>query len=205
MCSGGRLLADFTAGGTAVPDLPTELASCLTRTADGRFVVWAYKVAHRLGAEYLPITGGPAYPADAIAACKQRRSHTAPQPGCTCGFHAVSVPWPGLPRARSVVHLDVALSGRVLALEWPAGGVLFRAERQTVLRRHDSDARLPRRPDAGGRLARSHGRVPWRTGPARRELPVAPAVVVELDDDAGFCWAEPNEPTSDARRVLATA
>jgi len=41
---------------------------------------------------------------------------------------------PGLPVGGGFAALTVALSGRVLAFEWAGEGVLWRAERQTVVR-----------------------------------------------------------------------
>ena len=40
----------------------------------------------------------------------------------------------GAARGYGPTALTVALSGRVLAFEWPGEGVLWRAERQTVVR-----------------------------------------------------------------------
>src|SRR5438128_7255908 len=113
MCHGGRLLADFVAGTESRPDVPPEVEPFLTTTVDGDWVVWAHKVARRAGAEFMPLTGRPCYPVDAIAECKYQRQHRAPQPHCTCGFHAVSVD--SIRGLGGLVALDVALSGRVLA------------------------------------------------------------------------------------------
>ena len=138
MTTGGPLLADFEAGTFRRPEVPDVVGACLTTTADGRWVVWAYKVARRAGDMYRPLVGGEAYPVDAVATCRRdedlRQPHDAPDPGCTCGFHALSQPW--FIRPRDVVGLEVALSGRILAFEWPQGGVLLRSTRQTVMRIH---------------------------------------------------------------------
>jgi len=45
---GGRLLADFVAGGDTRPDVPPVVMSSLTRTPTGAWVVWAYKLACRV-------------------------------------------------------------------------------------------------------------------------------------------------------------
>src|SRR5215471_17165372 len=138
MCRGGRLVADFVAGTGARPGLPEGLEDHLTTTVDGRWVVWAHKLARPVGDLFVPLTGGSGYPADAKAECRARgvrRGHDAPDPRCTCGFHALSSRrLPGLPAGHGFTTLTVALSGRVLALEWDGEGVLWRAERQTVVR-----------------------------------------------------------------------
>lgn len=232
MCSGGALLADFEAGTSDRPCVPDLVERHLTQTADGVWVVWARKAALRSGdvLSYAPITGvGGVYPRDAVASCRQA-DHAAPQPTCTCGFHALGDA--ELPRSsgrgyRHFVYLDVALSGRVLAFAWPPppglvaapgaraastaalralgllgdpddesgprrSGVLFRAERQTVMREFDprgetdEDAEW-RRWEAGGSLARLVATQPRGAGPRRLRLPVSPPPVVELDDHAGAC------------------
>src|SRR5215469_13633983 len=121
MCEGDRLVADFVAGTEARPGLPGELGEHLTTTVDGLWVVWAHKLAWLQDDLFVPLTGGPPYPADARATCRRRGArgaHDAPDPGCTCGFHALSSRrLPGLPPRRGFTALTVALSGRVLAFE----------------------------------------------------------------------------------------
>src|SRR5580704_8435506 len=138
MCRGDRLVADFAAGTDARPDLLEGLGEHLTLTVDGLWVVWAHKLARQAGDLFVPLTGGPGYPVDARAKCLARGArgaHDAPDPGCTCGFHALSSQkLPGLPVGYGLTALTVALSGRVLAFEWAHEGVLWRAERQTVVR-----------------------------------------------------------------------
>jgi hypothetical protein len=95
------------------------------------------------------------------------------------------------------VHLDVALSGRVLAFEWDGGGVLFRAARQTVVRvrSREQDSRQldlwtvpPTWPDdPDGVLAGRSERRPRGAGPVHIRLPGSPPANVELVDDAGYC------------------
>jgi len=200
MCRGGRLVADFTAGTDARPDLPGELEEQLTMTADGRWVVWAYKLARQTGDLFVPLRGGSGYPADARAECRLRAArgaHSAPDPECRCGFHALSSPrMPGLPAHRSFAALTVALSGRVLAFEWAPEGVLWRAERQTVVRidrsahRDQSDGVLGKRrhpDDPDGRLAVVSTPAPRDSGPVRLRLPVSPPVLPMCHDDAGWC------------------
>jgi hypothetical protein len=101
-------------------------------------VVWAHKLARQVGDLFVPLTGDCGYPTDARGKCRLRGvrgAHDAPDPGCTCGFHALSSRrLPGLPAGRGFTALTVALSGRVLAFEWAGEGVLWRAERQTVVR-----------------------------------------------------------------------
>jgi hypothetical protein len=103
MCSGDRLVADFIAGTHAWPGLPGELGEHLTTTVNGQWVVWAHKLARQKGDLFVPLTGGPGYPADARAACRfqgVRSAHDAPDPGCSCGFHALSSRrFPGCPPA----------------------------------------------------------------------------------------------------------
>ncbi len=230
MCSGGRLVADFVAGTKDRPELPdvAELADSLTTTTDGAWVVRAYKVAREDGDRFVPLTGRGSYPADAQAEClanprpvrrwqseRPGHEHAAPDPACTCGFHALSgqswrFPGPGL------VRLTVVLSGRVLAFEtidgafaWgtAGGNVLFRAARQTVVRvdREPDDfgaqrarPRLggPPRPfrwpeDPAGRLVRLPTDLPSGAGPERLVLP-SECVRVAVNDDAGWCNVAPH-------------
>jgi hypothetical protein len=212
MCRGDRLVADFEAGTRTRPAVPEELQEHLTVTAAGLWVVWAHKLARQRGGLFIPLRGDSSYPADARAECRSRGSrgaHRAPDPGCTCGFHALSDPkLPGLPAWGGFSALTVALSGRVLAFEWPRDGVLWRAERQTVIR----VGRLPlpgwpeevagvrRQPDdPDGRLAVLPGAAPRDSGPVRLDLPASCPVRVVCHDDAGWC-AEPSAP----RRSLAS-
>jgi hypothetical protein len=212
MCSGGRLVADFVAGTHDEPLVP-ELSDNLTMTANGTWVVWAYKLAREAGGgnQFIPLTGRGSYPADAVAEClcapgPGRRglvnrgpvSHTAPDPSCTCGFHALSSATTSVfPAGRGVglVSLTVALSGRVLAFEMGAQ-LLFRAGRQTVVRvEQQSRLRDPqrRRPgDPSGSMARLPIDHPSGAGPARLVLP-SRAARVAVHDDAGWC-SVPDEP-----------
>lgn len=200
MCRGGRLIADFVAGTAARPGLPEELNEHLTTTVTGLWVVWAHKLARPVGDLFVPLTGGPGYPADARAECRRqgaRRVHDAPDPRCTCGFHALSSRrLPELPASLGFTALTVALSGRVLALEWPGEGVLWRAERQTVVRieragRFVRAEPLPgrrRHPgDPDGRPAVAPAATPRNSGPVRLNLPVSSPVLQVCHDDAGWC------------------
>ena len=215
MCSGGRLVADFVAGAGARPGLPEELDEHLTTTVNGQWVVWAHKLARQKGALFVPLTGGPGYPADARAECRFRGvriAHDAPDPGCTCGFHALSSRrFPGLPAGRRFTALTVALSGRVLAFEWAGGGVLWRAERQTVVRidrftSFDRTAGLPvrrRHPDnPDGRVAIVPAATPRDSGPVRLNLPVSCPVLPVCHDDAGWCAGSSTFEHSPASLVL---
>jgi hypothetical protein len=206
MCHGDRLVADFVAGADARPGLPEELEEHLTMTVDGRWVVWAHKLARQAGDLFVPLTGGPGYPADARAQCRywgRGRGHDAPDPGCTCGFHALSSrSLPGLPAGGGFTRLTVALSGRVLAFQWAGEGVLWRAERQTVVRvdRPALSGRVPgnrRHPgDPDGRLAVVPGVTPRDSGPVRLSLPVSAPVLPVCHDDAGWCvWSSMFEPS----------
>ena len=214
MCRGDRLLADFEAGTTAQPDLPEELEEHLTTTVDGLWVVWAYKLARLEGDRFVPLRGGPGYPADARATCQARGfrgDHDAPDPWCTCGFHALSSrSLPGLPVGHGFTALDVALSGRVLAYEWSGEGVLWRAERQTVVRIERmaragragavlSQRHHPGDPD--GRLAAVSPASPRDAGPVRLKLPVSCPVLPVSHDDAGWCLGSSTTalPTSQER------
>lgn len=192
MCEGGRLLADFVAGTVEQPQVPRVVAECLTQTADGVWVVWARKVARVGGVGYVPLTGHGSYPADAVAQCRRGGQHQAPDPACTCGFHAVSAHPPAV--GAPMVQLDVVLSGRVLALDWMGGGVLFRAARQTVIRTstdHPLEEELrwfqPPDEEPGGRLARLVGETPRGAGSLRLSLPEATPPTVGVADDAGYC------------------
>jgi hypothetical protein len=219
MCSGDRLVADFVAGTGARPGLPAELQEHLTTTVDGRWVVWAHKLARPVGDLFVPLTGGAGYPADAKAECRSRRfrgvrsAHGAPDPGCTCGFHAVSGQMlAGLDAGRGFTALTVALSGRVLALEWAGGGVLWRAERQTVVRivrparpgRAEADLGQRRHPgDPDGRPAVLPAAPPRDWGPVRLNLPASCPVLPVSHDDAGWCMASHTLGHPPASLVLA--
>jgi len=200
MCRGGRLVADFVAGTQAQPDLPEALDEYLTTTVDGLWVVWAHKLALPMGDLFVPLTGGSGYPADARAECRRqgvRCTHDVPDPGCTCGFHALSSrSLPGLPTGGGFTALTVALSGRVLALEWAGDGVLWRAERQTVVRierraRFGQTEPVPGKHhhpgDPDGRLAVVSAAIPRDSGPVRLNLPVTCPVLPVCHDDAGWC------------------
>ena len=219
MCRGDRLIADFEAGTSTRPGLPEELDEHLTTTVEGLWVVWAHKLARQVGDLFVPLTGGSAYPADARAACRRpgvrgvRGAHDAPDPGCTCGFHALSSRGlPGLPVGGGLTALTVALSGRVLAFDWAGGGVLWRAERQTVVR---IDLGVPfgravgvpgrrRRPgDPGGRLAGLSAATPRDSGPVRLNLPASPPVLTMCHDDAGWCLESSTSGQPAASLVLA--
>jgi len=216
MCRGDRLVADFVAGTSARPGLPGELEDHLTTTVDGLWVVWAHKLARQEGDLFVPLTGGPGYPADARAECRRRGArggHDAPDPRCTCGFHALSSPrLPGLPAGHGCTPLSVALSGRVLAFDWAGEGVLWRAERQTVVRverpaRFDRTAAVPGRrrhpDDPDGRLAVVPAVAPRDSGPIRLNLPVSAPVLPVCHDDAGWCVGSSTFEPSPASLVLA--
>ena len=215
MCRGDRLVADFVAGTSARPGLPGELEDHLTTTVDGLWVVWAHKLARQEGDLFVPLTGGPGYPADARAECRRRGArggHDAPDPRCTCGFHALSSPrLPGLPAGHGCTPLSVALSGRVLAFDWAGEGVLWRAERQTVVRverpaRFDRTAAVPGRrrhpDDPDGRLAVVPAVAPRDSGPIRLNLPLSPAVLAMCHDDAGWCVASSTAERPPASLVM---
>jgi hypothetical protein len=215
MCRGGRLVADVVAGTDVRPGLPEELDEHLTVTVDGLWVVWAYKLARQRGDLFIPLTGGSGYPADARAECRSRGvrgAHRAPDPVCTCGFHALSSRrLPGLPVRSSFTPLTVALSGRVLAFEWAGEGVLWRAERQTVVRtersapsdRMERVLGLRRHPDdPDGRFAVVPAATPRDSGPVRLDLPVFSPVLLVCHDDAGWCAGSSTSEHSPASLVL---
>ena len=207
MCSGGSLLAEFEAGGQSRPAVPEILEPHLTQTADGAWVVWARKAARHAGdgLHFLPLAGGDPYPRDAVATCRRGGRHEPPDSLCTCGFHALGNAAPPVGMGfmfQTIVHLDVALSGRVLAYTWPgdrepasafgprrpAAGVLFRAQRQTVVREQawPPPPELPPQ-EPGGALARLTASQPRGAGPWRLRLPEGEPVRVSINDDAGFC------------------
>ena len=212
MCEGDRLIADFVAGTDARPNLPGVLEEHLMPTTDGLWVVWAYKLARQEGHLFIPLTGGVGYPANARAFCRGavRSAHDAPDPECTCGFHAVSSrDLPLLRHGRAFEVLTVALYGRVLAFEWAGGGVLWRAERQTVVRVEQSDrldgmedmfpavgvqtrgvaalSKLRRPDDPEGRLSAVRPVAPRDSGPIRLNLPFSAPLLPVSQDDAGWC------------------
>jgi len=219
MCRGDRLVADFVAGADTRPSLPRELEEHLTMTVSGLWVVWAHKLARRRGDLFIPLTGGSGYPADARAECRAVRGvHDAPDPRCTCGFHALSSPMlPGLPADHGFAALTVALSGRVLAFEWRGAGVLWRAERQTVVRIERpalfdratlveraraalSQRRHPGDPDDHPAVVPAP--TPRDSGPVRLDLPVSCPVLPVHHDDAGWCVASSGLERSPASLVL---
>jgi hypothetical protein len=207
MCKGDRLVADFVAGTDTRPVLPEVLEEHLTTTVDGLWVVWAYKLAWQEGDLFVPLTGGPGYPADATATCRfwyGQGGHDAPDPECTCGFHALSSrKLSRMPARARLSVLTVALSGRLLAFEWAGGGVLWRAERQTVVRveqstpsdwaefdwneraRVSANRRHPGDPDSRPAVVRPVA--PRDSGPIRLNLPASAPVVDMCHDDAGWC------------------
>jgi hypothetical protein len=222
MCTGGRLIADFVAGTDARPSLPAQLDKHLTITTNGQWVVWAHKLARPAGDLFVPLTGGPGYPPDATARCLPRGGrgvrgvHDAPDPACTCGFHALSSQFArdkiirDMRSARRVLAdfaaLTVALSGRVLAFEWAGPHVLWRAERQTVIGvdrptppdRTANDIKVRVRAtgvsitrwhpgDPDGRPAIASPVSPRDSGPVRLDLPIFAPVLPVCHDDAGFC------------------
>jgi hypothetical protein len=202
------------AGTDARPGLPEELEEHLTTTVNGLWVVWAHKLAWQAGELFVPLAGGSGYPADARATCRFRGAHEAPDPGCTCGFHALSSQrLPGLPAGRGGrTALTVALSGRVLAFEWAGGGVLWRAERQTVVRierpalsdRTEGVLGQRRHPgDPDGRPAVVTAATPRDSGPIRLNLPVSSPVLPICHDDAGWCVGSSTSAHSPASLVLA--
>jgi hypothetical protein len=219
MCSGGRRLCDFIGGTTERPEgLPDVVKRSLTQTTDGRWIVWAYKIAYRYGDSFAALTGSR-YSADARAECRRDTRHVAPDPTCTCGFHALSDPDTGVLRRvvpskpsktrdlsalfdrirRRVaampfsldrpVLLTVALSGRVLAFDHRGDSVLFRAERQTVVRVDDPTTQPP--DDPAGTREQLMPRRPTDVGPVRLALPNQLPARVMLADDAGFCLLSP--------------
>jgi hypothetical protein len=208
MCRGGRFLASFYAGADERPKVPDPIGESLTFTADGLWVVWAQKLARLDGDWFKPLAGGHSYPRDATALCRYGRDHTAPGRWCNCGFHALSDPRglaPLTPFGFGCVRLDVALSGRILAFEWPAGGVLWRAQRQTVLNAVTADPDIdpvaggrpwavlagPPPDDPAGALARRPRTSPRGAGPIRLRLPDdGTATLVAVADDIGLCVAD---------------
>jgi len=116
---------------------------------------------------------------------------------------------PGLPPGFTA--LTVALSGRVLALEWAGEGVLWRAERQTVVRMErptvfgwtepvPGKRRHPDDPD--GRPAAVSTPAPRDSGPIRLNLPLSPAVLAMCHDDAGWCVASSTAERPPASLVM---
>jgi hypothetical protein len=118
---------------------------------------------------------------------------------------------PGLRGRGGLSTLTVALSGRVLAFEWAGAGVLWRAERQTVVRIErparfermevPGERRHPDDPD--GRLAVLPAAAPRDSGPVRLNLPVSSPVLRVCHDDAGWCVGSGMFEHSPASLVLA--
>jgi hypothetical protein len=204
VCSGGRFLVEFRAGTLERPDVPDVVQESLTLTADETWVVWAHKVARPAGDRFRPLTGGDPYPRDAIAGCLTGADHKAPQRTCTCGFHALST------QAAPLVsfgawQLEVALSGRILAFDWAGGGVLFRAERQTVIRSAAPwDPPAPPADPAGWLAARPTTH-PRGAAPTRLRLPEQAPPTVDVVDDVGFCMLRHGPITPVVETVLVGA
>jgi hypothetical protein len=107
----------------------------------------------------------------------------------------------------------VVLSGRVLVYEWSGGGVLLRAERQTVVRigsypsafddlLADIEDRYWRRDDPDGTGAKLPAATPRGSGPIRLRLPVQ-TQVVGVADDAGWCQFDRSEIVESTVPTLA--
>ena len=151
-----------------------------------------------------PLTGGDAYPRDAIANCLTGANHNAPKRTCTCGFHALSTAATQLV-SFGAWQLEVALSGRILAFEWAGGGVLFRAERQTVIRTAAPwDPPVPPADPAGWLAARPTTN-PRGAAPIGLYLPERTPPTVEVADDAGFCMLRYDPTSRVTEPVLAGA
>jgi hypothetical protein len=99
----------------------------------------------------------------------------------------------------------------VLAFEWAGGGVLWRAERQTVVRIErpalfdraegvPGERRHPGDPD--GRPAVVPAPAPHDSGPMRLDLPVSSPVLPVCHDDAGWCVSSSTLEHSPASLVL---
>jgi hypothetical protein len=204
MCSGGRFLVELNAGTAERPDVPEVIQASLTLTADDTWIVWAHKIARPEGDRFRPLTGGDPYPREAIASCLTGARHQAPQRRCSCGFHALSAPATPV-MSFGAWQLDVALSGRILAFEWPGGGVLFRAERQTVIRvAAPWDPTAPPA-DPAGRLAARPTTNPRGAAPIGLSLPKHTPPTVEIVDDAGYCMLSPGPTAPAGEPVLAGA
>ena len=175
MCE-GRLLGEVLVGEVERPYVPSCAEPSLTRTIDERWGFWAHKAAFELGGGNFQALTRTVYPSDAEAACQRGGGHRAPQADCSCGFHALGsvdalwqcgFMWHPDPRT---VLLDVLLTGRVLVLESDHFGVLFRAERQTVIA-----------VNRGVDKAVREGRARWAVA-----LPHGRPTVVAIDDDPGI-------------------
>jgi hypothetical protein len=108
--------------------------------------------------------------------------------------------------------LTVALSGRVLAFDWAGGGVLWRAERQTVARIErpvpaypiSQIMRQPYNPgDPDGRLAVVIGPPPSDSDPIRLDLPAQAPVLPVCHDDSGWCMNSSERESPPARVLLS--
>lgn len=221
MCRAGRLLSEFRAGTGEAPRVPDVVARSLTQTVEGDWVVWAHKLARPAGDAFMPLSGGDAYPSDAVARCRNGGRHDAPHQSCTCGFYAVShalatdampglarlqvvlsgrvlafeCPWSPVPTRRMFVTGMVSVNGRTMTFgndpqpddDWPGDAVLFRAERQSVVRVDETATAPPPPDDPGGDLALLTGRRPRGAGPVRLRLRASTPAPVAVDDDAGYC------------------
>ena len=136
-------------------------------------------------------------PADARAECGRRGAHDAPDPRCTCGFHALSSQrLPGLPIGNVFAQLTVAVvrtgarpsSGPAKECCGGRSGRPWSASSGRPLRpERSSTGPVPGHPgDPDGRLAVVSPATPRDSGPIRLNLPVSsPALPVGHDDAAG--------------------
>lgn len=107
---------------------------------------------------------------------------------------AFECPSSPVPTRRVFVAGIASVNGRTLRFasglgsddDWPADALLFRGERQTVVRIDAPSTPPPPPDDPGGHWAALSARPPRGAGPVRLDLP-ASAPAVAIDDHAGYC------------------
>lgn len=107
---------------------------------------------------------------------------------------AFECPWSPVPTRAMFVTGMVSVHGRTMTFgngpdpddDWPRDALLFRAERQSVVR-VDAPSPPPPPDDPGGHLAALVARDPRGAGPLRLSLPASAPAVVPVDDDPGYC------------------
>jgi hypothetical protein len=108
---------------------------------------------------------------------------------------AFECPWSPVPTRGMAVIGMVSVNGRTMTFgngpepddDWPDDALLFRAERQAVVRIDAPSTPPPPPNDPGGHLAALAARRPRGAGPVRLSLPASAPAVVPVDDDAGYC------------------
>ena len=196
--------------------LPEELDEHLTTTVNGQWVVWAHKLARQKGDLFVPLTGGPGYPADARAERRRFRASEALTTSPIRGARAASTPCrAGGSRAARRLLLHGADRGAVRTgaglrvgrrRSAVAGGAADRGSHRPASPVR-SDSRTPGQalayPEDSRRSPRYRPRRRTsRFGAVRLNLPVSCPVLPVCHDDASWCAGSSTFEHSPAFLVL---